>query len=544
MAENESTPSEDAPESAPSAPVDHSAELRGFQFVGGVVEDREGLAKELATRSQRFAQSVDDSIVLSSDGVLRWLGDPVGRLVGGEDLLKPRAVLLADDLLEGEAREAVQARLDLWLSAHMQKVLGPLLALAEPGEVADSVKEIGKKVAEALGVLDRERVRNQVKSLDQSARAALRKLGLRFGANYIYVPALLKPGARTLCSQLWGLRRGVDAGAERVLAYAAAGRTSFAAETPLSPDVYRVAGFRLCGERVVRVDIVERLTDLIRAAIPDQMRPGSGQPAETAGFVVTAQMTSLTGCAGEAFASILRSLGFESHKVKKADFEAAHRRPEPAATEPLVPTAAAAVAGESGEAVADEAPGAEARAEESQVEESHAEEVHAEEAHADVSAGEEVVATEAVAASEPVAEATIAAEPVAEAVEPEAAPALEAVADAEVAPAAESSPVEAVSAEADAAPAEEEWIEVWRPAPRPRRHAPPPNDWQPSAGWQRGSRMKSATRWPPCGCARRALWHSMPGVMPSGQRSAGRRRCRPSSARSTASTACRANCST
>jgi ATP-dependent RNA helicase SUPV3L1/SUV3 len=334
MVDAEATQVNAAPDGAPLAPIPDWSDVRGFQVLsasgsesaaepdGRAVE----LAKELSTRAARFAQSVDDSILLSSDGLVRWLGDPIARLVGGEDILKPRGVLLADDALTGDSREAVETRLALWISAHVRKVLGPLEALAEPGALADPPRELAQRIVQALGVLERERVRQQVKSLDQNARATLRKLGVRFGALYIYVPLLLKPGARTLCSQLWGLRRGVEPGSERLLAFAASGRTSFAAEAPLGPDTYRVAGFRLCGDRVVRVDIVERLTDLIRAAIPEHMRPGGRPPSEAYGFVVSPQMTSLTGCAGDSFASILRSLGFESHRVKRADFEAATRR--------------------------------------------------------------------------------------------------------------------------------------------------------------------------------------------------------------------------
>ena len=73
-------------------------------------------------------------------------------------------------------------------------MLGALEALAEPGEVGEPARELALRVVQAFGVLERERVRAQVKNLDQSARAALRKLGVRFGAFYIYVPALLKPG--------------------------------------------------------------------------------------------------------------------------------------------------------------------------------------------------------------------------------------------------------------------------------------------------------------------------------------------------------------
>jgi ATP-dependent RNA helicase SUPV3L1/SUV3 len=359
MVDAESTQGNAAPAGAPAAPISDWSNVRGFQVLAaagpepdasvGDPNARTELEKELGARAARFAQSVDDSIVLASDGVIRWLGDPVARLIAGEDLLRPKAVLLADEALPADGREAVQARLGLWLAAHVTRVLGPLEALAEPGAVAEPVRALGNRIAQALGVLERERVRQQVKTLDQSARSALRKLGVRFGSMYIFVPALLKPGARTLCSQLWGLRRG-EAGAERLLTFAAAGRTSFAAEAPLAADTYRVAGFRLCGDRVVRIDIVERLNDLIRAAIPDHMRPGGPPASEASGFLVSPQMTSLTGCAGESFASILRSLGYESHRVKRSEFEAANRKPIASMNPIEPPTVAPAEIPEAGHA--------------------------------------------------------------------------------------------------------------------------------------------------------------------------------------------------
>ena len=53
---------------------------------------------------------------------------------------------------------------------------------------------------------------------------------------------------------------------------AASGRTSFVADKDVPKGLYRAAGFRVCGERAVRVDILERLADLIRPAIA--YRPG------------------------------------------------------------------------------------------------------------------------------------------------------------------------------------------------------------------------------------------------------------------------------
>jgi ATP-dependent RNA helicase SUPV3L1/SUV3 len=81
----------------------------------------------------------------------------------------------------------------------------------------------------------------------------------------------------------------------------------------LPRDAYRVLGYRQCGERAVRVDILERLADLIRPALAWKETSPGEKPAgafDGRGFVVTQAMTSLTGSAGEDFASILRALGY------------------------------------------------------------------------------------------------------------------------------------------------------------------------------------------------------------------------------------------
>jgi ATP-dependent RNA helicase SUPV3L1/SUV3 len=119
-----------------------------------------------------------------------------------------------------------------------------------------------------------------------------------------------------LACQLWALKEGGAevTGLDDILHLAASGRTSIPVNDETPKALYRAAGFRDCGTRAVRVDILERLADLIRPAI--QYRPGvtvGEPPAGTAdgdAFVPTITMTSLCGCAGEDFASILKSLGY------------------------------------------------------------------------------------------------------------------------------------------------------------------------------------------------------------------------------------------
>jgi ATP-dependent RNA helicase SUPV3L1/SUV3 len=297
---------------------------------------QKALASEIEARAKRVHEAVDEAFVLANDGIIRWLGEPVGRISAGDHILKPRAKIIADESLSGPQLEIVQTRLDLWLAQHVKKYLGSLEEL-ETGEGLEGVaRGIAFQIGESLGVLERSRVAEEMKTLPQDARGALRKLGVRFGAYHLYLPALLKPAPRSLAAQLWALQHGgleTVKGIDEVAHLASSGRTSFAADAQVNRGLYRAAGFRVCGERAVRVDILERLADLIRPAIA--YRPGVtvGEPpagaADGEGFVVTVAMTSLAGCSGESFASILKSLGYANEQ-----------RPGPAITVAIIPKAA------------------------------------------------------------------------------------------------------------------------------------------------------------------------------------------------------------
>ena len=60
---------------------------------------REALKLELEARADRLHQAVDAAIVLSNDGIIRWLGDPVAKLSPGPNVLNPSAVIFADESL-------------------------------------------------------------------------------------------------------------------------------------------------------------------------------------------------------------------------------------------------------------------------------------------------------------------------------------------------------------------------------------------------------------------------------------------------------------
>ncbi|WP_404287976.1 helicase-related protein [Microvirga sp. RSM25] len=357
----------------------HIGHLHGFHFVPDPQADTteaktlrnaasKALAGEIDARADRFAETPDAMLVLSNDGTIRWMGDPVAKLEAGDKLFDPKVRILSDEHLTGPARDKVDNRLRAWLKAYVVRLLGPLLQLEDSAELTGLARGIGFQIGEALGVLERAKVLNDVRSLDQDARGALRKAGIRFGAYHLYLPALLKPAPRVLATQLWALQNGGldQKGIDEIAHLAQSGRTSIPVDPEIGHGLYRAAGFRVLGGRAVRVDILERLADLIRPAIA--YRPGitPGAPpagaADGEGFVPTVSMTSLVGCAGEDFATILKSLGYVME-----------RRTGPAITVPLVeaPRAiepqGAAAEGEA-PAPAQEVPAEEAPAQEAPVE--------------------------------------------------------------------------------------------------------------------------------------------------------------------------------
>ncbi|WP_315702053.1 MULTISPECIES: helicase-related protein [unclassified Bradyrhizobium] len=464
---------------------------------------QKALAGEIEARAEKLSNAPDEHFVLTADGTVRWTGDAVAKLVAADDALHPRLRIIADERLTGAARDKVQARLDLWLKTHIEKLLGPLFELSKAEDITGIARGIAFQLVEALGVIERSKIASEMKDLDQPSRATLRKYGVRFGAYHIYLPALLKPAARALAALLWAEKQGnVDmsalTGAQHL---ASSGRTSFPVDKALPRDAYRVLGYKQAGERAVRVDILERLADLIRPALAWRENAPGEKPAgafDGRGFVVTQAMTSLTGSAGEDFASILRALGYRMEKRPPLPPKGVEKPTEAPAGEAMAADAAAS------EGAAVETAGADAAAP-----------AIGDDAAA-APATEEMVPTVAEAAVAPVVEQVVAvpepvetseqAEPIATAaslpmvdfapppaeeavmptseptvaesivVESEPSDAAQAEISAEPEVVSPAAPAEAASPEATATPAAEpaepQLVEVWRPGGRSEERRP------------------------------------------------------------------------
>jgi ATP-dependent RNA helicase SUPV3L1/SUV3 len=175
---------------------------------------------------------------------------------------------------------------------------------------------------------------------------------VRFGAYHIYVPALLKPGASTLLAQLWALRHAETdlPGLAELPAISASGRTSVDVNPEFSANVYRRFGYRVYGARAVRIDILERLADLIRPALSWSPARGGERPEGAIdtgrGFIVTPAMTSLLGASGEDMAVILRGLGYHAESRPASELTIAPKAEPESESEAGADTPSALAAGD------------------------------------------------------------------------------------------------------------------------------------------------------------------------------------------------------
>ncbi len=330
----------------------HVGQLSGFRFtpISGAdgpdakaiqAASQKALALEFEARAARLHAAGNSDLAISSDGLVRWLGDPIARLSGSDHIMRPRVILLADEQLTGNARDHVAARVERFVNHHISTVLKPLDDLSRAEDLQGLAKGLAFQLVENLGVLFRRDVTEEVKSLDQDARASMRRYGVRFGAYHIFVPALLKPAPAELITLLWALKNdGLEKpGYGDLIPVLAAGRTSVVTDPSFERAFYKLAGFRFLGKRAVRIDILERLADIIRPLL--QWKPGQANRPEGAydgrRFTTTTAMLSILGATLEDMEEILKGLGYRADAVT-AEEAAAHLATQDASVAPAAET--------------------------------------------------------------------------------------------------------------------------------------------------------------------------------------------------------------
>jgi ATP-dependent RNA helicase SUPV3L1/SUV3 len=209
------------------------------------------LAPEVERRLAAIASAEDADFSLER-GNVRHASGQVARIAPGASLLRPRIIALGGEAANPLNLRRAMARIEAWLSDEIARELWPLVRLesaARDLELSGAAKGLAFRILESGGALDR----REAPHILRSDRAALAALGVRFGRHTIYAPALARSRALRLRA---ALGPALFRPSRRALS------------TPLVPELrwadYAAMGFRPCGRRAVRIDMVERLAGQAR----------------------------------------------------------------------------------------------------------------------------------------------------------------------------------------------------------------------------------------------------------------------------------------
>ncbi|WP_138933602.1 helicase-related protein [Roseovarius arcticus] len=267
----------------------------------------QALAPHFNLRADRFYNAPDTEIDFTEQGGLMWGKDAVGKLIPGADPMKPGVKVFVDEEAGPDVIQKVERRLQHFIDRKISTLFEPLLNVSRDETLTGLARGFGFRMVETMGIIPRGDVADEVKSLEQDARGALRKHGVRFGQFTIFMPLLLKPAPTRLRLVLWGLANNMDDLPE---APPPGLVTVPAANMP--QGYYTMAGYRAAGNRAIRIDMLERLADMLR-----------GEDSRS-GFEAKADMLSITGMTLEQFANLMEGLGYKAErgeriKVKPVD---------------------------------------------------------------------------------------------------------------------------------------------------------------------------------------------------------------------------------
>ncbi|MGJ5620465.1 helicase-related protein [Sulfitobacter sp. MF3-043] len=287
--------------------------LDGFRFradkgAGGAEEKTiksaalQALAPQFHLRADRFYNAPDTEIDFTEQGGLMWGASAVGKLVAGSDPLKPSVEVFVDDVAGPEVAQKVQRRLQHFIDRKVVAQFEPLLALRNDETLNGLARGFAFQLVENFGLLPRAKVADEVKALDQDARGALRKNGVRFGQFTIFMPLLLKPAPTRLRLVLWSLTKGLSEFPESP----PPGLVTIPVDAGAPEGADTMSGYRNAGSRAIRIDMLERLADMLRAE------------DSRGGFEAKPDMLSITGMTLEQFSELMTGLGYKAEKGERA----------------------------------------------------------------------------------------------------------------------------------------------------------------------------------------------------------------------------------
>ncbi len=214
---------------------------------------RRGLSNEVTSRVFAITKEENKNISLTQNGKILWQGQEIGYLSAGAKMLSPSVRVKKTDLISVRQRLYVEKKLHVWLQSHLKVNLGTLVCLQERN-LTGAARGLVYQLAEGLGSLPNSVARNQLLALNSSDKEILREMGVKIGCKFVYLPKLQKPNSLFLKAALWAAHTGATN-----ICLPDPGKVAPKPMPGYSETFYRALGFFPVGNRVIRVDILDKL---------------------------------------------------------------------------------------------------------------------------------------------------------------------------------------------------------------------------------------------------------------------------------------------
>ena len=258
-----------------------------------VIAARKALASEITKRVQDVRISNDDAFHFEAKGNIIWREAVIGKLIKGDTLYQPKVQIRPSDMLESEDIKNILVRLNTFVATFIKAKMEKLDALVS-SEIDGVAKGIAFQLYENLGIIPRSQVDAMIKKLDEAGKLCLARLGVRTGLSMIYMPDMLKPEQIKTKTLLFNVFEEYFPECDSP----PPGQVVVGRPHEGSDRYWLALGYCVLGQRIIRVDIAERLTAVIR------------RYARKGQFTVSDDMISLAGATRLQMEEILIDFGY------------------------------------------------------------------------------------------------------------------------------------------------------------------------------------------------------------------------------------------
>ena len=242
-----------------------------------------------------------NEILMSNQIYIYWGEDAVAYLEKSDCIFKPNIGILNSDLLDSYNRDKILKRIKQWLSDKISYLLKPINKNTNDISNFPSVRSIAYTLFHDLGCTEKNDFINFAKELSIEEKNDLKKLGIRMGIQFYYLPNFMKKDSIELRSLLWKNYNIFNQ--KMTYPLPTNGRVYFTTISDLPKSYWQAIGYIKINKIALRVDIFERLFFMVR------------QKYKFGTFIQHSDLMNLVGCDSAILKKILLYLNYDSVKM-------------------------------------------------------------------------------------------------------------------------------------------------------------------------------------------------------------------------------------